>query len=60
LKETEWFNMGATSQQNLIPQQEEGIQKIEWVSKPDIPAKLKKSYPLITYVLVSSGVDIKI
>ena len=60
LKETEWFNMKATSQQNLIPQQEEGIQKIEWVSKPDIPDKLKKSYPLITDVLISSGVDIKI
>ncbi|MEP6597657.1 MAG: NUDIX domain-containing protein [Ginsengibacter sp.] len=60
LKETEWFDMKATSQQKLIPQQEEGIQKIEWVSKLNIPDKLKKSYPLITDVLISLGIDIKI
>ena len=60
LKETEWFSMKATSQQNLVPQQEEGIQKIEWVNELNIPDKLKKSFPLIADVLVSSGIDIKI
>jgi 8-oxo-dGTP pyrophosphatase MutT (NUDIX family) len=60
LKETEWFDMKATSDQKLIPQEEEGIQKIEWVNKSDIPAKLKKSFPLIADVLVDSGIDIKI
>ena len=60
LKETEWFGMKAVSQQKLTPQQEEGIQKIEWVNKLNIPEKLKKSYALITDVLVGSGIDIKI
>ena len=60
LKETEWFDMKATSQQNLTPQLEEGIQKIEWVDKLNVPDKLKKSYPLITDVLISSGLEIKI
>jgi 8-oxo-dGTP pyrophosphatase MutT (NUDIX family) len=60
LKETEWFCMKSTSQQNLIPQEEEGIQKIEWVSIPGIHNKLKNSFPLIADVLTSSGVDIKI
>jgi hypothetical protein len=52
--------MKATSQQNLTPQLEEGIQKIEWVDKFNVPDKLKKSYPLITDVLISSGLEIKI
>jgi 8-oxo-dGTP pyrophosphatase MutT (NUDIX family) len=60
LKETEWFNMKSTSQQEFIPQEDEGIQKIEWVNKLDVPNKLKNSFPLIADVLVSSGVDIKI
>jgi|SRR5688572_3128499 len=60
LKETEWFDMKATSEQKLTPQRDEEIQKIEWVSKPDIPDKIKKSYPLIADVLINSGVDIKI
>jgi len=60
LKETEWFDMKATSDQKLSPQQEEGIQKIEWVNKLNIPGKLKKSFALITDVLIDSGIDIKI
>lgn len=60
LKETEWFDMKATSQQKLIPQTEEGIQKIEWVNELNVSDKIKKSYPLIADVLISSGVNIKI
>ena len=59
MKETEWFDMKTTSQQNLTPQLEEGIQKIEWVNRLNVPDKLKKSYPLIADVLISSGIDIK-
>jgi len=59
LKETEWFDMKTTSQQNLTPQLEEGIQKIEWVNRLNVPDKLKKSYPLIADVLISSGIQIK-
>lgn len=51
LKETHWFNMEASSQQQLIPQQDEGIEKIEWVNNNGIKEKLKNSYALITDVL---------
>ena len=60
LKETDWFNMKAISQQKLEPQQDEGIQKAEWVNKSTIAEKLKNSFPLITDVLTSSGIDIEV
>ena len=60
LKETEWFDMKATSQQELAPQTEEDIQKVEWVNKSNLSERLKKAYPLIVDVVVSSGIDIKI
>jgi len=59
LKETDWFDMKASSLEKLIPQKEEGIQEIEWVNKVNIPDKLKNSFPLITDVLISSGIQIK-
>ena len=60
IKETEWFNMTSISQQKLSPQEEEGIQKIEWVDTLKIPEKLENSFPLIADVLVSSGIGLKI
>lgn len=55
LKETDWFNMKALSQEKLIPQLDEGIEKIEWVSAAGISDKLKNSYSLIADVLLDSG-----
>lgn len=59
LKETEWFEMKATSDQKLTPQHDEDIQKIEWVNELDINKKLKNSYPLISDVILSSGINIE-
>ncbi|MEO6328012.1 MAG: NUDIX domain-containing protein [Ginsengibacter sp.] len=58
LKETEWFNMTALSQEKLIPQLDEGIKKIEWVSAESISDKLKNSYALIAEVLNNAGLKI--
>jgi 8-oxo-dGTP pyrophosphatase MutT (NUDIX family) len=60
LKETEWFDMKAPVEQNLIPQHEEGIKKIEWVNEQNLPNKIKKSYPLIADVLIKAGIDVKV
>ena len=59
LKETEWFEMKATSEQKLTPQHNEDIEKIEWVTESDLNKKLKNSFPLISDVIVSSGINIE-
>ena len=59
LKETEWFEMKATSEQKLTPQHDEGIEKIVWVSELDMNEKLKNSFPLISDVILSSGINIE-
>ncbi|MEO6455906.1 MAG: hypothetical protein ABIN97_17625, partial [Ginsengibacter sp.] len=58
LKETDWFDMKSSSQEELTPQLEEDIEKIEWVNILDINDKLKNSYALIADVLINSGIDI--
>ena len=44
LKRTYWFKMKTDFTTNLIPQLEEGITKVEWISKEDISTRLKNSY----------------
>jgi 8-oxo-dGTP pyrophosphatase MutT (NUDIX family) len=46
LKETFWYNMKAPNQQ-LVPQQEEGIKKAEWFSKEDFRRVYANTYPNI-------------
>jgi 8-oxo-dGTP pyrophosphatase MutT (NUDIX family) len=50
-KETYWFLMHAPSNQALIPQTEEDIEKIEWVNKSELHLYLEESYPTIRQVL---------
>lgn len=52
-KETHWYLMHASTDTNqtLIPQIEEDIEKIEWVDKKDIARYLQNSYPTIQKVL---------
>lgn len=50
LKKSVWFHM-YSAQQELIPQQEEGISKIRWVEPERVAKKLQKAYPSITEVL---------
>jgi len=44
LKQTFWFKMKSDYQRNLLPQTEEGITQVCWVSRQDIPGKAKNSY----------------
>ena len=44
LKRTYWFKMKTNYNKELIPQIIEGITKVEWVSKEDIPNKLQNTF----------------
>jgi len=44
LKRTYWFKMKTNFTADLIPQLEEGITKVEWVSKEGISTRLENSY----------------
>ena len=50
-KETHWFAMQVSSNQQLIPQTEEDIEKIEWVDKSLIKEYLKNSYANIVEII---------
>lgn len=51
IKETFWFEMYITESANLIPQAEEDIEKVEWVSKTKIKTKLENSYKNIEEII---------
>ena len=44
LKRTFWFKMLTNYNQELVPQAKEGIIKVEWVNKEDIPYRLNNTY----------------
>lgn len=54
-KETHWFEMKASTVDNpiLTPQQEEDIEKIEWVSPENLEEYLSETYTTIQQVLNS-------
>ena len=51
IKETHWFKMYAPNHQQLIPQLDEGIEKIEWVNGDDLQKKLQNSYANIIEII---------
>jgi len=52
IKETHWFEMDATlNQEFLIPQSEEGIEEALWVETADLPIYRENAYPLIWSIL---------
>jgi len=51
LKESHWYNMKASAEQQLVPQTEEDIHEIKWVKRNDLKEYMKKSFPSITDVL---------
>lgn len=51
IKETHWFNMTAPSEQSLIPQTEEDIELIRWVSGAALEECLENSYENIVSVV---------
>jgi ADP-ribose pyrophosphatase YjhB (NUDIX family) len=54
LKKTWWYNMHS-NQTKLVPQLEEHITKVEWISNADMPGILTNTYSNIKDVLVTAG-----
>lgn len=52
LKKTYWFNMQCSGEETLVPQAEENITAIEWLSKKDL-SKVKDN----TYQMISDLID---
>ena len=55
LKTSVWFAMTATGNEALIPQAEEDITDIKWVSKAEIPLVMQNTFPTIKLVLKAAG-----
>ncbi len=51
LKKTFWYVMRSDFKGQLVPQIEEGIEKVVWRTKEDIEEMMKKSYPIIRELL---------
>ena len=51
LKETRWFTMHVSGNQLLISQENEGISKLEWVSKESLKKYKANSFPSVEDVL---------
>ncbi|MAW20805.1 MAG: NUDIX hydrolase [Flavobacteriales bacterium] len=51
LKRVFWFKMYTQYNKELVPQSNEGITKVEWVNKEDIPNRLKNAYANIKELL---------
>ena len=55
LKETQWFEMTATSSETLVPQAEEGIEEAYWMSENEVKQKLDLFYPSLFDLLVGAS-----
>jgi hypothetical protein len=55
LKETHWYRMRAGGVQDLVPQKEEQIEQLKWVSEKELAKYAKDSFPSIIDVLQQSG-----
>lgn len=57
LKITQWYLMNTTDKKTLIPQIEEGIEKVEWLDNNQIKDQvINKTYPSIIDVLYRKGI----
>ena len=59
LKSNHWFLMHADSNQKLIPQAEENIEKVEWKKKDEIDRLLENSYDSIRELMELYKKDFK-
>lgn len=55
LKETHWFRMFTTGDQELIPQVEEDITELKWVNESGFSEIIQNTYPNILDVLKKAG-----
>ncbi len=53
IKQTFWYCMYCNSSETLVPQKEEGIERLEWIKKEDLPKILAQSYPSVRYLFES-------
>lgn len=51
IKETHWFAMKAKGEQELIPQTEEDITDIKWVTGKELESCLEDSYPNVVELI---------
>jgi hypothetical protein len=51
IKKTAWYWMKSSKQEKLIPQLEEGITDVRWISKADLSLVRENTYPLIKDLL---------
>lgn len=51
LKESYWYNMRVSGEQKLIPQTEEGIHEIKWVTAKDAEKLFPECYPSVIDVI---------
>lgn len=51
LKESHWYKMKVSGEQQLVPQTEEDIHEIKWVKKSELAPYVKNSFPSVADVL---------
>lgn len=56
LKHTAWFLMNGSAQEKLLPQEEEQIDKVEWVKSSDIAPLLHNSFETISDILKKAAI----
>ena len=54
LKITHWYLMQSTCNSKLVPQTEEGIEKVEWKDEKTVRLALENTYPNIIRVVEKS------
>ena len=59
LKHTWWYRMLSEGDARLIPQTEEGISEVRWVTKSELPSYLCQTYPTIIEVFRTAGLSEK-
>lgn len=53
LKESNWYKMKVSGEQNLVPQTNEGIQEIKWVKQAQLQSYYNESFPNVVQLLKS-------
>jgi len=58
LKESHWFTMQGTTNEQLVPQTEEQIQEIKWVRQEEVKKYFKQTYPSVIEVLKAGALKL--
>ncbi len=51
LKESHWYSMSVSTEQQLVPQAEEDIQEVKWVKPSGLQEYMSNTYPSVAEVL---------